>query len=651
MENPIESVVDNTSTARLSAPSKRAVIFLIILLAVLGATVGGALVYAKSYEDRVLPGIHAAGIPVGGMNKAELVAFFAAMDAKLSGEPVRLTVHMNGKEEKMLIHVANTDVVRIDTEHLSDYFLAYGKEGNIFARAWRVLSSFEKTSLSIDHMQIDTQSLVVALKNTLSPFETKAKNADLVVTTLVPYAYEVTPSVTGVEFSYDTITNDIVSSWSHLEVPTLTVSPHTTAPSVTEASITEVGDKGSLVLIGDMITLTYTDEHAKRDFTWKISAPEFSKWLEPQDKGDMGVVIGFEQQQVEAYLKQTVEPTVHREPKNAKFSMENGKVTEFQGSQPGTTLKYEDAYRAINTVATDRFLGQPTTSSIALQVTSIEPDITTASVNDFGIEEVLGVGYSSYKGSPANRIKNIRFAVNKKLNGLLVKPGETFSMIDALKPFTIEGGYLAELVIKGDRIIPEVGGGLCQVGSTMFRAAMNSGMDIVERRNHSLAISYYNDHRNNLPGVDATIYDPAPDFKFKNDTDSHILIMTEMNEKTSELFFTIWGKSDGRKGYYGVPSVKQWIPMGPTKEVVTADMAPGQRKCQEGHVGAVASFTYYREMPNGEKIPRVFESHYRALPRICLVGGVPTTPADGVVPTAPGGEIPVAPGDAPIPVE
>lgn len=651
MENPIELVVNSTSKAHLSAPSKRAVIFLIVLIAVLGSTVGGALVYAESYKDRVLPGIHAANIPVGGMNKAELVSFFAAMDGKLSSEPVRVTVDMNGKEEKLLIYNTGTDVVQIDIEHLSDYFLAYGKEGNVFSRAWRVLGSFEKTSLSVDYMQIDTQSLVTALKQTLSPFETKAKDADLLVTTLVPYAYEVTPSVTGIEFSYDTIINDIVSSWSLLEVPALTVSPRIVTPSITEAAIAQVGDKGPSVLVGDMIVLTYTDTHAKRDFSWKISAPEFSKWLEPQDKGGKGLVLGFDQEQVEAYLKKTVEPSIHQEPKNAKFSMANGKITEFQGSQPGTTLKYEDAYQAINTIATERFLGATVTSSIALQVTSIEPDITTASVNDLGIEEVLGVGYSSYKGSPANRIKNIRFAVNKKLNGLLVKPGETFSMIDALKPFTIEGGYLAELVIKGDRIIPEVGGGLCQVGSTMFRAAMNSGMDIVERRNHSLAISYYNDHRNNLPGVDATIYDPAPDFKFKNDTDSHILIMTEMNEKTSELFFTIWGKNDGRKGYYGVPSVKQWIPMGPTKEVVTADMTPGQRKCQEGHVGAVASFTYYREMPNGEKIPRVFESHYRALPRICLVGGVPTTPADGVVPTAPGGEIPVAPGDAPIPVE
>jgi vancomycin resistance protein YoaR len=290
------------------------------------------------------------------------------------------------------------------------------------------------------------------------------------------------------------------------------------------------------------------------------------------------------------------------------------------------------------------------TSSLQLAIALVEPEITTGEVNDFGIEDILGVGYSSYKGSPTNRIKNIRFAVTKKLNGILVKPGETFSMLNALKPFTEEGGYLPELVIKGDRIKPEVGGGLCQVGSTMFRAAMNSGLDIVERRNHSLVVNYYNDHRNKMPGADATIYDPAPDFKFKNDTAGNILIMTDMNEKTQELFFTLWGKSDGRKGYYDPPTLHNWIPTGPAKDIITDELPEGKKKCQEPHPGAVASLKYHRELPSGELVTRVFESHYRPLPRICLIGGTPTATADGQTTTPTPGAIIPAPGPADIPV-
>ncbi len=656
VENPIESIVESASTSHVSASSKRALFFLMFIIVIFGASMGGALMYAESYRDRVLPNIHAEDIPLGGMTKGELVDFFTAMDTKLSGEPVRITVNTKGTAQEVLMRAdtgaeTKTDFVSIDANLVSEYFLQYGKEGNIFSRTWRVLGSFKNTHLPFTHVQIDTQALVISLKKVLSPFETQAKDADLVVTSIEPYTYEVTPSVAGVEFSYDTITNDIVSSWSRLEVPTLTVAPETAAPIVTEAAIAEVGSKGSLVLTGGTVVLTYTDERTKQQTTWKVPATEFSSWLEPQEKDDHSIVLGFGQTEVEAYLKATAEPKIHREPKNAKFSMVGDRVTEFQGSQPGVTIKYEETYQAINTLAVERFLGNTATSSIPIQITTVEPEISTASVNTLGVEEVLGVGYSSYKGSPANRIKNIRFAVVNKLNGLLIKPGETFSMVESLKPFTIEAGYLPELVIKGDRIIPEIGGGLCQVGSTMFRAAMNSGLPIVERSNHSLAISYYNDPRNNLPGVDATIYDPAPDFKFKNDTGSNILIMTEMNEKTSELFFTLWGKNDGRKGYYGLPAVSQWIPMGPVKEVITTELAPGQRKCQEGHGGAVASFTYFREMPNGEKIARIFESHYRSLPKICLVGGTPEVPAEPTGEVPPDGAPVIVPEEAPVPVE
>ena len=257
---------------------------------------------------------------------------------------------------------------------------------------------------------------------------------------------------------------------------------------------------------------------------------------------------------------------------------------------------------------------------VSIVTEQVEPEVRTGEVNDLGINEVLGVGYSNFSGSPHNRIKNISFAVNQKLNGLLIKPDEEFSLLNALKPFTIEGGYLPELVIKGDEIKPEVAGGLCQIGSTMFRAAMNSGLKITQRRNHSLVVNYYNDHRNGLPGTDATIYDPAPDLRFKNDTGNYILLTTEIDMAKKDIYFTLWGTSDGREGYYSEPVVTKWLPTGPTKTVETTTIAPGKQKCQSRHPGAVASFTYTIEKPDGEKVDRVFESYYRPLPQICLVG-------------------------------
>ena len=149
---------------------------------------------------------------------------------------------------------------------------------------------------------------------------------------------------------------------------------------------------------------------------------------------------------------------------------------------------------------------------------------------------------------------------------------------------------------------------------------MNSGLPVVERRNHSLVVSYYNDLSNNLPGTDATIYDPAPDFKFLNDTGHFVLFQAENLTDTQELRFTFWGTSDGRKGSYQPPTVTRWIPVGETQYTETTDLEPGKEKCQEAHIGADSSFDYSVVKPDGTVETQTFTSHYRPLPRICLVG-------------------------------
>jgi vancomycin resistance protein YoaR len=213
----------------------------------------------------------------------------------------------------------------------------------------------------------------------------------------------------------------------------------------------------------------------------------------------------------------------------------------------------------------------------------------------------------------------------KKLHGVLIKPGEIFSTLEHLEPFTLDAGYVPELVIKGTQLKPEIGGGLCQIGTTLFRMAMEGGMPIVERRNHSLVVQYYGDLRNGNPGTDATIFDPWPDFKFTNDTGHHVLIQTDMDEKTGELAFTLWGTSDGREASYSAPTVKRWIPHGETKFIETDKLPPGEQKCQHAFPGAEASFTYTRKLPDGTTEDRVFESYYRPLPEICLVGVAAST--------------------------
>jgi vancomycin resistance protein YoaR len=149
---------------------------------------------------------------------------------------------------------------------------------------------------------------------------------------------------------------------------------------------------------------------------------------------------------------------------------------------------------------------------------------------------------------------------------------------------------------------------------------MNSGLEVVERRNHSLVVSYYNDPTNNKPGTDATIYDPAPDFKFQNNTANYILLTTEVDMDSKELHFTFWGTSDGREGWYDAPTLLGWTGAGEPVRKETTDLAPGQEKCQAAHPGASTTFDYHVKYADGTQVDKTFASVYRALPKICLVG-------------------------------
>ena len=194
-------------------------------------------------------------------------------------------------------------------------------------------------------------------------------------------------------------------------------------------------------------------------------------------------------------------------------------------------------------------------------------------------------------------------------------------MIKTLGPIDGEHGWLPELVIKGNRTLPEFGGGLCQIGTTAFRAAMNTGLLITERRNHSYRVRYYEP-----AGTDATIYDPSPDFKFKNDTPHAILITTELQGDI--VVFSFWGTEDGREAVVGKSVITNITAPPPKKLIETTDLPVGQTKCTEtAHAGATAKVDYTVNYGNGETKTITFTSVYRPWQAVCLVGVASLTPA------------------------
>ncbi|HVY68140.1 MAG TPA: VanW family protein [Patescibacteria group bacterium] len=217
-----------------------------------------------------------------------------------------------------------------------------------------------------------------------------------------------------------------------------------------------------------------------------------------------------------------------------QLAVADGRVTAFTPPQNGLTVDMRQTSLAV----LQSLAGGASSSKISFFETS--PSRSLSQTNTLGINQLIGEGVSNFAGSPNNRRHNIAAGLGK-FQGVIVQPGKEFSFNYYLGPVTAAAGFLPELVIDNGTTQPELGGGLCQVSTTAFRAAMQAGLPITARRNHAYAVSYYSPQ-----GTDATIYPGSADLKFVNDTPGAILIWPYLRDKNT-LIFDFYGSSDGRQ--------------------------------------------------------------------------------------------------------
>lgn len=233
-------------------------------------------------------------------------------------------------------------------------------------------------------------------------------------------------------------------------------------------------------------------------------------------------------------------------PQDALFQFENGKVITFRQSKPGRGLNKDATKKPILSYI-NSFSKQPDISpglkQIDLQVDVLNPRITTENSNNFGIKELLGTGKSRFHGSIPGRIHNVALAADK-INGHLISPGAEFSFNDTVGDISASTGFQPAYIIKEGRTVLGDGGGVCQVSTTLFRAALNAGFPVTERHAHAYRVHYYEEE--SPIGLDATVFAPSYDLKFKNDTPNYILIQAKTDTDNYSLAFDLYGTSDGR---------------------------------------------------------------------------------------------------------
>jgi vancomycin resistance protein YoaR len=230
----------------------------------------------------------------------------------------------------------------------------------------------------------------------------------------------------------------------------------------------------------------------------------------------------------------------------------DNRVATFTPAQIGSVV---DVFQSSLAAMRALELGKPSSELI---VYNIDPEKSLSDTNTLGINELVAEGVSKFNGSPKNRRWNIAVGV-EKMKGILLPQGATFSFDDNLGPVDGEHGFLPELVIDNGTTLPEFGGGLCQVSTTTFRAAMAAGLPITDRRNHAYAVSYYSPQ-----GTDATIYPGSADLKFVNNTPATILIWP-YEKDANTLVFDFYGTKDDRQVTLEKPVVFDRQPDGSMK--------------------------------------------------------------------------------------
>lgn len=304
---------------------------------------------------------------------------------------------------------------------------------------------------------------------------------------------------------------------------------------------------------------------------------------------------------------------------DALFTFDNGRVTAFRTSRDGRQLNKQELLNRFDT-AVKALPKAPTNHLVInLPVYIAKPAVTTESVNSFGIKELIGRGYSEFQGSIPGRVHNVALAASR-LNGVLIPPGETFSFNEAVGDISAATGYQSAYIIKEGRTVLGDGGGVCQVSSTLFRAALAAGLPIVERQAHAYRVHYY-EEGGFKPGLDATVFSPSVDLKIKNDTPAHILIQTKTDTKNLTLTFELYGTHDGRSSQIINHVVWDQTPApAPLYQDDPTLKAGVVKQVDWAAAGAKASFDYKVTRGNDVLQDTKFISNYRPWQAVFLRG-------------------------------
>jgi vancomycin resistance protein YoaR len=566
------------------------------------------LIFEWRYKDRIYPGVTVLGLDLDGLEFESAVALLDYRLNPYQGEQLTL------RYGEQLWSVSPSDLgVSLDAVATAVSAHAVGRGARLRDNLQVQVQAWRHGHVVQPILRFDTGVAAAFLSQLAQEVNRPVRNADLTVQGL---QVEVTSSQVGLDV-------DLQATYQLLYQRIASFSGGEIGLVVREESplITDVSEVQALIetIIGSPLVLKPNLE-AQGELVeglepWALSQETISDMLiirqvkENDDKAKLEVELDQEKlgKYVEGLARQ-----IERSPENAWFDFDDstGSLTLIVHGREGRALDVAETMRLINAqVATANRV-------ITLPILAVRPPVADDDGPNLGIVELVSEGTTSFKGSSAARAKNIQIAASR-FHGLVIPPGQVFSFNEHLGEVNAEAGYEESVIILGDRTRGEIGGGICQVSTTAFRAAFWGGFPIRERTAHSFRVHWYEPP----VGLDATVYAPTVDLKFLNDTPYHLLIETEADLQTGVLSFRFYSTKTGRTVEMEGPSEENVVPHGPPVYQDDPTLPKGTTKQVEWARDGV-DVTLYRIVKQGDQVMSrdKFFSRYQPWQDVYLVG-------------------------------
>jgi len=530
--------------------------------------------------NKIILGLQVGGVKIGGLAPSEAETLLSEKVEAWANQNIILTY-----QDNQLPLQPNELGITIDTKTTRDSAYNLGRNKNILAGLYEQISVlfFQRQNNVAPVIMIDMEEFARLTHDRFSGLESPAENASLIYNAKMRDWQIVAPRE-GEAFDREKLREDIKKRSVILDSSAIELALIKDYPEILVDGTRDARDVANRILDNAPYFLTYqiknqnTSDQSEERHSWNIDRETLTDWISfsptSKDSDDnngsnplstmSGILnVSLDKEKIRGFLM-NISPAINRDPVDAQLTMSGGKVTIFALSQNGVQLEAEltadKISRGITRLNTTSIRYPSSQKNIEIIVTTRPPQIATDNIDTLGLTSLLGKGTSNFSGSPNNRIHNIGVGT-AKFNGRLLKSGEEFSFNSILGEIGAQQGYLPELVIKQNKTIPEYGGGLCQVSTTAFRAAINAGLKITERYPHAFPVKYYNPQ-----GFDATIYPLHPDLRFINDTPNNLLIQSRV--VGNKLIFEFYGTADGREVKIIGPKILSSKPDGSMKTVL-----------------------------------------------------------------------------------